>query len=135
MDLRQYVMYSNGLGKPEPSAMLPIPEENDENLIEGTARADVFNFIDESDEEDDLQEEERPKKRKKATAVQKRQKWTKGEEKELQELLRKNFRDVKCPSQAECENARKVSQKSGGLIWKRPRDNIKKKVSNMLKKL
>ena len=40
-----------------------------------------------------------------------------------------------CPSQHQCQEAMSLSKKDGGIIWKRPRDNIKSKVNGMLIKL
>lgn len=73
------------------------------------------------------------KKKVKNTKAVARQKWSHEEEKEIEKLLSKCFQTGKGPSQHECEEAMKASKAKGGLIWKRPRDNIKKKVFNMKK--
>ena len=69
-------------------------------------------------------------KRKKANVI--RIRWTKEEEKELRELFKDNFRDKTCPRQNEVQQAMKISKERGGQIHKRPQENTKKKVHNMI---
>ena len=73
------------------------------------------------------------KKRKKVMGERKR--WTLQEEKEIKNIFKFFFNGTvksTCPSQHQCQEAISLSKKNGGIIWKRPRDNIKRKVNGML---
>lgn len=61
-----------------------------------------------------------------------RQKWSEEEVAEIRKLFKASFEHDKTPRQAEVEKQMKISAANKGLIHKRPRDNIKKKVSTML---
>ena len=64
-----------------------------------------------------------------------RHNWTPEEEKELTRIFHKYFEVRKTPGQKVIENGMAISRKSHGLICHLARDNIKKKISNMIKKL
>jgi hypothetical protein len=79
---------------------------------------------------------EAPKTRtqgKKQTAVV-RQRWTIEEEKEIRLMFANFFKTGECPGQRDCEKAMRISKRNNGTIWNKKRDNIKKKVNNMILK-
>ncbi|XP_076092695.1 uncharacterized protein LOC143064064 [Mytilus galloprovincialis] len=80
-------------------------------------------------------QEHRPDKKKSRKDKVQRQKWSEDDVQELEDLFSVNLKKLKCPKQAEIEKKISISKKNGGLIHKRKRDNIKKKVSNMIQKL
>lgn len=120
---------------------VPNPDDASEdrlsNILTDTADEEYVPEIPEYQSEDDDEDqetwEEKPKKRTTKQPVR-RQKWTSEEVKEIQELFKKEFESDKCPSQKCVENAIKISQSNAGHIYKRNRDTIKKKVSNMMVK-
>ena len=89
---------------------------------------DEYHFEDETDEDMDIQENKPPKKKKPAS----RQKWSEEEVKELHDLFKVKIKELKLPGQKEIEAKMRMSLSKGGVIHKRKRDTIKKKLSNML---
>ncbi|XP_033725242.1 uncharacterized protein LOC117315207 [Pecten maximus] len=89
---------------------------------------------DEEDDDDDCGAEFSERKRKTRKPSVLRQKWSPEEEKELETLFKTDFERDKCPSQKRVETVIKISKSSNGVIYKRNRDTIKKKVSNMMVK-
>ena len=77
---------------------------------------------------------EKPPKRKRQLAV-KRERWTSQEEEELKQLFSEFVSKRECPGQKDCELAISLSKQNGGLVCHRKRDNIKKKVHNMIQKV
>ena len=73
-------------------------------------------------------------KPKKICIVSNKRKWVPEEEAELKKIFKSFFTTNEYPGLRDCEKAIKISKMKGGLIWKRPRDNIKKKVNNMVLK-
>ena len=61
-----------------------------------------------------------------------RKPWTANDEKELRGLFASFFKTGECPGQQDCVEAMKISKAQNGSIHTRPRDNIKKKVNNMI---
>lgn len=61
-----------------------------------------------------------------------RQHWTNEDKAELRVLFKSNFLNSKCPRVKQVEKAMKESLSNHGSIHKRTRDNIKKKVHNMI---
>ena len=57
--------------------------------------------------------------------------WTASDLVEAKELFAEFLKNKECPGQKDCENAMAISKKRGGEIWKKKRDNIKKKISYM----
>ena len=82
----------------------------------------------ESADEDELNY--RPKRKKPQNST--RQKWSTEEVAELHNLFEEDFRTNSLPGQKRIEKAIKKSKDNRGVIWKRKRDTIKKKLSNMM---
>ncbi|XP_060584452.1 uncharacterized protein LOC132740548 isoform X2 [Ruditapes philippinarum] len=61
--------------------------------------------------------------------------WTDAEEKEIKELFKTFFNKSQRPKPSDCLKAISISQKRGGLICKRKKDVLKKKVFRMIDKL
>ncbi|XP_014669800.1 PREDICTED: uncharacterized protein LOC106810847 [Priapulus caudatus] len=61
--------------------------------------------------------------------------WTASEEEELKIIFKKYFESRSTPGQASIIKGKEISAKKNGLIHMLKRDNIKKKINNMLKKL
>jgi hypothetical protein len=63
-----------------------------------------------------------------------RHKWSAEEEEELRRIYKAFFREGETPRQKDVEKGMKMSRQKGGMIHKIKRDNIKKKINNMIKK-
>ena len=74
----------------------------------------------------------RTKRKKKLPKSSSRQRWTLQEEQEVYKYLREFVDNDLTPGQRDCEKAMAISKRKGGVIWKRARDNIKRKVNNIL---
>lgn len=59
-------------------------------------------------------------------------KWTAAEEEEIKKRFAGFLARDKCPGQTDVEKVMAQSTKYGGLLYARPRNNIKKNVSCML---
>ena len=70
-------------------------------------------------------------KRKPPTSCTK-QKWTFEEEAEIKNIFKKFFEKKQRPTPNDCQQAIKYSQKKGGLICKRSKDTLKKKLFRMI---
>ena len=55
--------------------------------------------------------------------------WTEADLNEANVLFADFLKKKKCPGVKDCELAMAISKKRGGTIWKKKRDNIKKKIS------
>lgn len=96
---------------------------------------DFIPDITEIDEEEEEYEPIPKKRRMQAHQPSVRQKWTSEEEQELKSLFKQNFKDDKLPGQKLIESMMRKSKLQKGQIHLRKRDNIKKKLSNMMIKL
>lgn len=104
--------------------------------VPGSGLAIEEDYIPDLMEKEDSDSEEDIRKKRKTKKPYVRQKWTQDEENELRELFKEEFeRTLACPGQKRIQKKMGLSQKNNGLIFKRKRDNIKKKISNMLMKL
>jgi len=72
------------------------------------------------------------RKKKKPGNMATRQKWSSEEVDELRELFEEDFRTNTLPGQKRIEAKMKKSKEGSGVIYQRKRDNIKKKLSNMM---
>lgn len=61
--------------------------------------------------------------------------WSKEEEDEIYQLFKSFFDSKTRPKPCHCVKAIKKSKKNSGLIWKRKKDTLKKKVFRMIDKL
>lgn len=109
----------------------PVPEAQE--LI--TVMADIAESEDEVPElqegsSDEESVECRPKRKK--PQKNNRQKWTDEEVTELNGLFSEEFQTNTLPGQKRIEKIMKKSEANSGIIWKRKRDTIKKKLSNMM---
>lgn len=110
--------------------------ENFEGPVEIPVEENIPNLFDleEDDEEDEDEDKENLAGRKIKKRKCLRQRWTSAEEEELKNLFATFLHRDKCPGQKDVERAMSLSKKNNGLIHRRPRDNIKKKISCMLVK-
>lgn len=109
-----------------PTMILPVSGGDDEDYI-----PDLNEYrLEEEEEDEDMDiRENKPKKKKPAST---RQQWSKEEVEELNNLFKVNIEKLKLPGQQLIEAKMRVSLKNDGVIHKRKRDTIKKKLSNML---
>ncbi|XP_062574168.1 uncharacterized protein LOC134236011 [Saccostrea cucullata] len=115
--------FSKDKHSPSPPFPLPSPE----------TEVDIPDLNCFSEDEDDSDSEIQSKEALR-TSCSLRRKWSKEEEKELRSLFSECFAEYRCPKRREVETQMKMSERKNGLIHKRPRDNIKKKISQMLVK-
>lgn len=109
-------------------------EEEEEEVPENFEN--IPNLLDlEEDNEDEDEDKENLAGRKIKKRKCLRQRWTSAEEEELKNLFASFLHRDKCPGQKDVEKAMSLSKKNSGLVYKRPRDNIKKKISCMLVKV
>lgn len=80
---------------------------------------------------DDEERKTKGKKRKKPVIPVCRDKWTAEDIDEVHRYFAQFLKAGKCPGIGDCEKVRSLSKKNGGNLWKKKRDNIKKKVSYM----
>ena len=112
------------------------PEEAVSIDVPGSGAAIEEDYIPDLMEKEDSDSEEEGRKKRKIKKPSARQKWTQDEENELRELFKEEFeRTLACPGQKRIQKKMGLSQKNNGFIFKRKRDNIKKKLSNMLMKI
>lgn len=83
-------------------------------------------------EEEGEEEEVDRRKPEKPAKLSTRQKWSDDEVAELLHLFSDDFQTNKLPGQKRIERVIKISKSNSGVIWKRKRDTIKKKLSNMM---
>lgn len=76
-----------------------------------------------------------PKPRRKPAIPVRKCIWTEEEETEIQTLLRVFFDRKKRPKPSDCAKAIAKSKTNNGVIWKRKKDVLKKKVFRMIDKL
>lgn len=106
------------------------------NIGDGASAPDVIeSALDEAVEFFPTPEEETKRKKKKPQQPVKKQAWTKEEEEEIRKLFRPFFESKERPKPNHCKKAQGKSKKSNGLIWKRKKDVLKKKVFRMIDKL
>jgi len=102
-------------------------------LMEASRMDESEEEVLELNQEESTDEEElycRPKRKKPQNST--RQKWSNEEEAELHKLFEEDFRTNNLPGQKRIEKVIKKSKDDGGVIWKRKRDTIKKKLSNKM---
>ena len=109
-----------------------IPPSSDEysHVDEDYIPDEDYHFADE--DEDETDEYVVPTKKRKTPVLASRQRWSMEEVNELLELFNKDFETNTLPGQKRIEKIMKKSQNNNGKIFKRKRDNIKKKLSNMM---
>lgn len=75
------------------------------------------------------EEQRRPKKK---NAASTKVKWSYEEEEEIKTILKSFFQNKKRPTPAQCVKAISISKKNGGLLGRRKKDVLKKKVFRMI---
>ena len=104
---------------------------NEDGLDEDYIPTEDYRHDDEDEEEID-EYMVTTKKRKKPANTASRQRWSMEEVDELLELFKKDFETNTLPGQQRIEKIMQKSKINNGKIYKRKRDNIKKKLSNMM---
>jgi hypothetical protein len=85
------------------------------------------NFFDE-----EIRDSPKPRKRPKTVT---KISWTEEEEQEIKKLLQSFFEKKKRPKPVDCARAIEKSRRNNGVIWKRKKDVLKKKVFRMIDSL
>lgn len=106
------------------------PSSNENSLDEDYIPDEDYHPSDE--EEDETDEYVVPTKKRKKPILATRQKWSMEEVDELLDLFKKDFETNTLPRSQRIEKIMRESQNNDGKIFKRKRDNIKKKLSNMM---
>ena len=76
-----------------------------------------------------------PKKKRVAPKTNTRQKWTAEEEEELKTLFKSSLKAKKLPKPNDIVVQMKCSEKTNGVVYKRTKETIKKKLWNLIRKM